>query len=247
MATGTAVVKTKRGRVWPWVLMGMLLALPLIAGATMRFGLVHGQEFSPGAFQRRSFLWYELPLIGIQLTPIVRNNSTNDLEQYVTQQKWVLEQQTGPTSWDLVRGSRGGGPREVEGEAAILCAYLDSQNADKELVWLKWSKEHPELAAVLWPHVAQLAREELYIHVPRLFRLALAGQDATQLSHELTAAMVDAYTRQALLMEQVGAPDLARGLREKAQELKLLPATSQSRRSLPIGRTEPLEEVEAAA
>jgi len=64
-------------RPWPkgvvyalWGILGILAATLLVFMLTLWFGGVHGTEFSPQTFERRSYSFYELPLVGVQVTAI---------------------------------------------------------------------------------------------------------------------------------------------------------------------------------
>ena len=138
--------------------------LILIAGAT--FGLFGGEEFSPDKFSRRRFYYYEIPLLHIQVTPVVRISQQSELETYLTRHNYVPKATRVPPRWDPIFFHRGGASY-WRGDAAIVCAYLDARR-DDELSWLAWSKTNPELAQVLWPLVAKVVRQEVYSFVPDL-------------------------------------------------------------------------------
>jgi hypothetical protein len=133
---------------------------------------VQGLEFSPEAFERRTFSFHEIPFVRIQVTPIRRSAQLLPLEAYILSQKWVLP--LAPASWDLAVGWRAGKRVDPRG-ASILCDYLDTLDSSGNLVWLSWSQSHPTLAAVLWPIIARLARERLYEIIPEIMRLAAAA------------------------------------------------------------------------
>src|SRR2546423_1877397 len=67
----------------------------LVAGVGMLtmlvrwFGCVNADEFSPDLFERRSFLYYEVPLVHWQITPIFYIDTTGDLEAFLTTSKYV--------------------------------------------------------------------------------------------------------------------------------------------------------------
>ena len=160
-------------RAWPRRLVFATVASLGLCGAmllaTLMFGAVGGEEFCPDTFSRRSFLYYELPLVGLQITPIRRRDETQDLEKHLTKHNYVPSGKAAP-QWHLVNSMRSGVSR-VRGDAAILCEYLDA-NADKrDSYWKAWTEQHPELAKILWPAVAQTASRKLYFFVPDLFDL----------------------------------------------------------------------------
>jgi hypothetical protein len=142
--------------------------------ATILFGHVEGSEFSPESFSRRSFSFYEIPLLGIQVTPVKRTAAAAPVEAYLLGQKWVAA--LPPAAWDLVAGWRGGRRVDPRG-ASALCNYLDTLDARGNLVWLDWSQTNASMAAVLWPVVARLARERLYEIIPDVMRSAAAAAE----------------------------------------------------------------------
>ena len=153
-----------------FIALGGLLVLIVLAYSVKTFGVVNGEEFRPGTFERRGFSFLEVPLLRIQFTPVWHKDSTNDLERYLSSNKLYTKAATDEQRWDLVyalqfsRGSTSGGAR-------ILCQYLDAKNEDGDFVWLKWSEKKTEMAKVLWPAIADVAQKELYSFVPDLFVL----------------------------------------------------------------------------
>ena len=78
-STERARQAVKHGLLRP-LLMSLFVA-GLVVGAvvfygTFRFGVVTGQEFSPGSFTRRQFHYLEVPLLQILVTPISRDDCT---------------------------------------------------------------------------------------------------------------------------------------------------------------------------
>ena len=95
------------------VLTRVVLSLLIIVGggftvfmAIGQFGLVVGEEFAPDTFQRRSYWYYELPLIGLKVTPVKRKVSRNQLENMLIAKKYIT-MTTPPDRWDLVYAVRG--------------------------------------------------------------------------------------------------------------------------------------------
>lgn len=172
-------------------LLGGLGLLFVVAVCTVTFGRVEGEEFSPQTFQRRRFRYVEIPLLGIQVSPIDRQDTTNGLEQHLRQLPGVAQIPV-TKRWDLVRIRRAGQDWE-EGDGLILCMYLDAVDAKDQLHWYTWSQQHPELAAELWPVVGQLAQNQMYALVPVAFRLATTIPDATHLRNLLKTSLAREY------------------------------------------------------
>lgn len=188
-------------------LLGLLLVVVVLAYAVLYFGSVNGEEFSSNSFERRRFAYRELPLIGVQITAIRHTDTTNDLEKYLAAQKLISKTKS-ENRWDLVTGSQGRSSY-AQGDAHILCQYLDALNKDGDSLWLKWSEDHGEMAKVLWPAVAEVARHELYSFVPDLFLLARSASTPEQLQQGIDDALADKYLLTAETLEALDQNDVA--------------------------------------
>lgn len=160
----------------------VLVALPVLVGVlmivwtgTLFFGEVFGKEFSPDTFERRSYTYFELPVVRIQVTPVRRTVRRPQLEQALVDHQYIASQSP-PGRWDLAVSMRLGQIWR-EGDAHILTRYLDARNMEGELHWLEWTTSNPAQARIFWPEIARLAQQELYLFMPDLF--ALAAQPAT--------------------------------------------------------------------
>jgi hypothetical protein len=194
-------------------ILGLLGAVLVLFVATVMFGFHSGEEFAPDTFARRTFYFYEIPLLGIQVTPIVRDDTTNTLERDLRQ--YTSSPGPSDTRWDLVFANAPGAPA-FRGDAAILCDYLDMADEKGALVWKKWSDQHPELAKVLWPLVVRVAGQQLYIFLPELLDLARSESDPKALSGELRAALARQYRQLAEIQQDLGEHDTALELLEEA-------------------------------
>jgi hypothetical protein len=206
---------TGRGVYWLWgivVTLGLAVAVLI---ATLLFGQHGGEEFCPDTFTRRSFFYFQIPLVGIQVTPIFRDDTTNSLENYLIAGKFVTRTATDNPRWDLVT-ALSAGSRVVRGDAEILCNYLDMADDNSRLVWQHWSDTNPEAAKVLWPVVAQLARQQLYLLLPELFELASVESDPKTLAQELDQSLARQYRRLAEIQEKLGNRERARELQSYA-------------------------------
>jgi hypothetical protein len=188
--------------------------------ATFLFGQHGGEEFCPDKFTRRSFYYFQIPLLGVQVTPVLRDNTTNSLENYLITHKLVTPTSTDAPRWDLVTASSAGS-KLVRGDAEILCSFLDTKDDKQKSYWHLWSNTHPEAAKVLWPAVAQLARQQLYLFVPELFELADAESDPQALSGELNRSLVRQYRRLATIQAQLGNHDATLELGNHARRHEL--------------------------
>jgi hypothetical protein len=154
-----------------WSLLGLLGATLLVFIATVTFGAVHGTEFCPQTFERRSYSYYELPVFGIQLTGERNEDLTGPTELEITSQKYVAPHTGAKKDWHVLVGSRGTSVRRP-GNAGILMMYLDAMDSESYHRWVGWSEAHQQQAHFLWPAVQRLAVHELYVDVPDLFDLA---------------------------------------------------------------------------
>jgi hypothetical protein len=179
-------------RPWPkavvyalWSILGILGATLLVFLLTLWFGGVHGTEFSPQTFERRSYSFYELPLVGVQVTAIQHDDLTGIAETFLTSNKYVAVPPAGsPQDWHIIVGSRGTRMFR-KGDASFLMQYLDSKDAGEYHRWVKWSEDNPKLAKVFWPAVQRFAKHDLYIFIPDLFLLAKQHSDAVKLQAAL--------------------------------------------------------------
>jgi hypothetical protein len=178
-------------RRWPkwlpivgWTLLGVLATTLLVFIATMTFGAVHGTEFCPQTFERRSYSYYELPIIRVQVTGERHEDLTGDTEACVTSNNFIPPAAGGKQDWHVLVGSRGTRLRRP-GDAGILVQYLDATESDNAHRWVQWSNKNKPLAQLLWPAVQRLAVHDLYLYVPDLFDLAKTVDDAVKLKQEL--------------------------------------------------------------
>jgi hypothetical protein len=152
-----------------WTIVGLLGVTLLVFVATVLFGAVHGVEFCPQTFERRSYSYYELPIIRVQVTGERHEDLTGETEQFVTSEKYVTAG-SGKKEWHVLVGSQGTRLRRP-GDAGILMKYLDAAESGDRRRWVHWSENHAEFAKILWPAVQQLALNEAYVFVPDLFDL----------------------------------------------------------------------------
>ncbi len=189
-------------------LLGLLLIGIVLAYTVLYFGSVNGEEFSPDSFKRRGFAYFDIPLLGLQITPIRHFDTTQDLEKYLVAEKLLPKAAQPENRWDLVMASVG--RRSLtHGDARILSQYLDARNKDGDSVWLKWSEDHVEMAKVLWPAVAKVARQELYSFVPDLFVLARSSSAPDQLQQMIDQALADKYYLTAETLAALDQQDVA--------------------------------------
>src|SRR5262245_17880682 len=184
-------------RRWPkwlpavgWSLLGALATTLLVFIATVTFGAVHGTEFCPQTFERRSYSYYELPIIRIQVTGERHEDLTGDTEKSVTANKFITPPASGKQDWHVLIGSRGTRVRRPR-ESHILMECPDATDSQNDDRWLDWCNGHKPLAQVLWPAVQQLALHDLYVYIPDLFDLAKTIDDPVKLKQELDRVLAE--------------------------------------------------------
>ncbi len=214
-------------RTWPrwlpiagWSLLGVLGAILAVFLATVTFGAVHGTEFCPQTFERRSYSYYEIPLIHLQMTGERHDDLTGKTEKCITSNKFIPPPTTARKDWHVLVGSRGSRQRQP-GDAGILLQYLDAEESSDVYRWLRWSEEHAELAKVLWPAVQRLAVWDVYLFMPDLFELAKSATDSGELQ-----ARADALVAGKLLV-------LARSFQAKKESARAIQVLDEAARIAP--------------
>jgi hypothetical protein len=184
MSSASTVAKRRRVPRWliwsGWTLLALLILFGIGTLVTWRFGGVYGTEINPHTFARRSYSFYEVPLIGWQVVAIRREDVESDAVDFLTDNKYVVDPKQAPDEWHLVQGVRGASPIVI-GDAKLLAEYLEIVDANNNFPWVEWSTKHPQLAKVLWPAVSRLAREEQYLYIGELFELAEEASDPVAL------------------------------------------------------------------
>lgn len=210
--------RSKKARWLYGILFGVLGTFGLgivVFFATCLFGFISGEEFSPDTFSRRSFYYYQIPLIQLQVWPIDRKDTTSDLENYLRTKKYVPVKKTGELHWDLVYTARAQ-MVIAQGDAAILCSYLDIKNQDGDFYWKKWTEDHPKAAAILWPEIARVASQQLYIFTPDMLELARGVSDPDTFERKLNRMLARKYSDLARTQQQLELHETAVELLDEA-------------------------------
>ncbi|TVQ03216.1 MAG: hypothetical protein EA381_01830 [Planctomycetaceae bacterium] len=152
----------------------------------MTYGRVSGKEFSPTHFESRTFSFIEIPLLGIQLTPIDRRTSTSGFVNGLVRSRLVDRPASASDTWHLIEFERVGA-NPVAGAAKSLHGFLEYTDPDRSgnFFWDDWTQGHPAEAKVLWPHVQRLAIAEQYLLIPGLFRLASLAESPQDLAEKI--------------------------------------------------------------
>jgi tetratricopeptide (TPR) repeat protein len=199
-----------------FLVIGLVLFAVAIVGfyVTLFFGVVVGQEFSPHLLKRREFRYYEIPAIRLKVTPISRSDETSQLLRYLVGEGILrAKTQSDEARWDLVRAHRGVLQERANliahGDALILCRYFDAEDSEGEKIWLQWSKKHKPLAKILWPVIAKLAREELYIFIPEVLAIVQDAVDSEELRIRINKLLLRKYVELADSQQELGRHEQA--------------------------------------
>ncbi len=179
---------------------GLLLLLLL---AVLSFGRVRGEEFSPQGFAIRSFSYYQIPFLRIQVWPVSVYKIPNDLAKYLRANKLLGSVASQPPRWGIVTMSEGG-VQTYRGDASILTSYLQQPGAVGTESWLSWSKNHPKLERELWPVIARMAQEDMYTIIPALLEAARRAEAEDELANELRRVLVSELLQFAEAEKQSG-------------------------------------------
>ena len=200
MSTSTANQRKKRiqpssrSRIFTRLTFGLFLTfgmLGCLALTILILGRCSGEEFSSRDFSRRTFFYYRIPIIKIQVTPIFRSAKSSLLVKHLRSQGLIAK---GNQNWELASLQTGVG-HPYEAEEIILCRYLDQRNDDFDLRWLAWSQKHTKLARAFWPVVLRVANEDLYLLLPDLFQIARFASDPVQLDSDLRSLIIHDASR----------------------------------------------------
>ena len=173
-------------------IVGIIVAAVFGSLFVVLFGGVAGTEFSPDRFASRDYWFYRLPPFELQITPIYRSPATPPLAQYLKNTNLVPINQSSQPQWHQVSQTSIRG--QIQGDAAILLRYLDAgQSVNHSSPWEAWTRKKTELAQVLWPHIATLAKDKKYIFIPEVMEIANFAKDPDQLEIEVAAKLSEKY------------------------------------------------------
>lgn len=193
-AAGTTPARSSNWGCSVLTALALLGTMFLCSGATYVVSTINhaGEEFSPQIWERRSYSFGELhpfryQLWGITRTPIGRSS----FENYLVGQK-LVPLKAKAERWDVL-WSMEYAPLSYK-DAAILTRAFDEIGPTGGFVWHRWSLDHPEMAKALWPCVATLAEDYLYVYVPEILDLARDAEDPVEFEKKLLEKMQAIYS-----------------------------------------------------
>jgi hypothetical protein len=207
---------SKRRRFWLTTLTALLLTF--VVGLVVWIGgRVTGEEFTPTHFTRREFRFWELPLLGWQVTPIHRKSLATPTINLLRGKGYINVPTQPPRLYHPVQIAHGMLGEPQPGDAHILVDYLMLED-DGTYIWQQWTRDHPRAAAVLWPEVQKLAFRELYVLIPELFSIAERTTAPQDLAAAIQSYLRTAYFELAEDLAAAGQPQMASELLEEASD-----------------------------
>jgi hypothetical protein len=153
----------------------LIFVAPIAILIVMGMSAFFGEEFSPDDFSRRSFSYVQVPYLKLTIIGKSYEDTTPALEQVMVSDGLIPSVKKIPKTWHLIQdsGSTVDGYPSFECDARILVDYLDLVDTEGNSCWESWNQEYPESAKIFWPLVAEMARDEMYLAIPGIMRLAL--------------------------------------------------------------------------
>ena len=189
-----ANTKNQKGSVFVIMAVGStVIGLPILFLIMSAMGEKTGIEFSPDDFSMRRFNYCRLPLINWTRRGIEYEDVSCPTGQTLIADDWVRVTGRIPKRWHLVSESSGYSPSRLpeECDARFLTQYFEFTDSDGANFLMKWTNENPTSAKALWPEIAELARDKLYVPIPVLLEFAIDHPKADQ-----DKKFVDRFNRQ---------------------------------------------------
>lgn len=202
------------------VLLALVIVAPVFALVLLGMGQVSGVEFSPDDFSRRRFSYNQLPIVKWVVFKKTFDDETTQIEESLVKQKFITPIVKKKKVWHLVSESGVQLP-SAECDARFLTGYLDLLDEDRNNYWDTWNTEYPDSAAIFWPQIAELARDEMYLKVADVMRTAMAvTQDKPDdLRESLDKTLAKAYLDLGSLDFELGNTERSRYRLRRSIEL----------------------------
>ena len=158
-------------------------------------GNIDGREFSPDNFSIRYFKYNKVPYLNWVISSKETSDQTGDIQQDLFD-LGLLPVNSPPKTWHLVSETDlADSLQPPECDARFLVYYLELKSLSGSSVLIDWNEKHPDLAFIFWPHVIEMARQELYLKIPEIMEFALTDypRDPVKFSDELKTLVAQAY------------------------------------------------------
>ena len=208
-------------------IVSLALLTPVFLLVIFGMGQTSGEEFSPDDFSRRGFSYNRVPYF--KWTIIGKNyiDLTPAFEQTLVDDGFITSVKNNPQVWHLYRdsGTSFGEDPSADCDANLLVSYLEMLDPDGDSLWDSWNQKYPESAKIFWPVVAELARQEMYLAIPDVMRLALSNEndEPDLFSEKLDQASAAAYFELAKIDQ--GKEQNERAVKRFSRAIELRPTT----------------------
>ena len=158
-------------------------------------GRMNGREFSPDNFSIRDFKYNKIPYLNWVISPKETSDQSGDIQQQLFD-LGLLPGNVPAKTWHLVSElNLTDSFQPPECDARFLVYYLELTNLDGSSVLVDWNEKYPDLAPLFWPHVIEMARQELYLKIPEIMEYALTDPPKSQgeFSNKLKTLVAQAY------------------------------------------------------
>ena len=141
----------------------------------LAFGCYYtGKEFSPDDFTIRRFTYRYEAITGKVLSGRTFTIDKGGWLPNLVADKLVTPVNKKEQTWHLISDNgnyfRGA---SADSDARFLIDFLSLKNESLENTWTAWNSENPKLAKVLWPLIAEMARDKMYIVLGDVFSFVL--------------------------------------------------------------------------
>ena len=158
-----------------------------------------GTEFSPDDFSVRQFSYGYDPIMG----SVVRGRTFDpNFYQYIMPDlvgnKYIQPIFKKKKTWHLIEdnGAYQHG-YSADSDAHLLVDFLCLKDENGENKWTVWNSDHPKLAKIFWPLIAEMAQDEIYLTVGDVLTFALDGDHSKpkRFKADLREKVAEAYLK----------------------------------------------------
>ena len=184
-----------------YLIIAAVVALAMCVALTiyLYFGCSYsGTEFSPDDFTIRNFSYRYEPVTGRVISGRAFEKDYAFSMPDLVADKYVKPIFKKEKTWHLIQDSghyfRG---HSSDSDARFLVEFLGLYDENYENRWTVWNSDNPKLAKVLWPLIAEMARDEIYLTVSDVLTFALDSEhkDAKKFKTDLRQEVAKAYLK----------------------------------------------------